>query len=174
MSVSREGLEKLAQDLPNRGIPNRPDASYDNGWWDATAGAVNSIRALLAEAREGGKPAEDLSFTCQECGKVFQLPPRDHLDRGRAFFELCQAAMVHDTPSGDPCIGHIGKTPASAGTEGPGLDVDAIVRRVYDEHPSGDANSAEMGRYTWPERFDALIGYVKAALAARPVEGEKK
>jgi hypothetical protein len=40
----------------------------------------------------------------------------------------------------------------------------ALMKKAIEDHPSGENDSAEMGRYVWPERWDAL----RSALAVSP------
>ena len=136
-SVPAEKLEALANEIDK--------------FWDSDYNAHDAaarIRALLAEAREEGKPLPEIS-EAQLYEAVRHKSIKDRMDAVSALF-----ARV--------------APPASAGTEGP-EEVDVIVKLIFEEHPSGDEDFAGLGRYIWPERFDALVKAFKAR-----VEGEKK
>jgi hypothetical protein len=89
--MMREKLEALAKDW-----------AADKDGMMSYAYAAHELRAILNSEEED-------QFVCLLCGQRFQLPAREHPDRGQAFFELVQAGMVHHGPDGKPCIGHISK-----------------------------------------------------------------
>lgn len=47
-------------------------------------------------------------FACETCGRSWSLPTRDNPGRGEAFYKLMQAALIHHSPEGGICAGHIG------------------------------------------------------------------
>ena len=102
-------------------------------------------RALLAESREGEKPS------CEGCGGTGKI----HFTGFDEDCRMCGGSGKGWTP------------PASAGTEGPGLM--EILRKWQ---VAFDHFLADPGQFL--DVFKEPIRLTQLALAARPVEGEKK
>lgn len=109
MSVNRKGLEKLDRYNPviERRVLGSP-AEYATmekatmGWYFK----VEDVCALLAEARDEGKPWQVAPWACNQCG---------------AFNMTDELARAHHDTTGHSFTGT--PSPAPAGTEGPGLRV---------------------------------------------------
>jgi hypothetical protein len=63
----------------------------------------------------------------------------------------------------DRILALLAETPGEAGLF-TAEQVLALMKKAIEDHPSGENDSAEMGRYVWPERWDAL----RSALAVSP------